>query len=308
MTDLQVNYTDISGADNLLWDFGDGDTSTLTNPVHVYPASGNYPVCLIATDQCGADTLCGIINVSCPLPNAGFTWVASDLTTSFTNTTVGGSPSWDFGDGTPFNTQFSPIHTFDFPGDYAVCLTISDSCGSSQICDTINVSCPIPSAGFSFVVGSGGLVTFTNTTNPLPDNYFWDFGDGLNSTAQNPTHTYTSSNNYNACLIITDTCGLDTFCTSINVVVDASIEGELAGLVNVYPNPADDYFFVSISGFGSDEIQLTLTNALGQSVWSKSKLVGDILLEIPAVDLADGVYLLKIESGMRSKWIKLLKQ
>ena len=37
-----------------LWDFGDGDTSTDTNPVHNYSASGIYVVRLTATGAGGS--------------------------------------------------------------------------------------------------------------------------------------------------------------------------------------------------------------------------------------------------------------
>lgn len=47
-----------SGAISYLWNFGDGDTSTLTNPTHLFGSSGTFNVCLQATNQygCMADT------------------------------------------------------------------------------------------------------------------------------------------------------------------------------------------------------------------------------------------------------------
>ena len=48
-----------SGAVSYLWDFGDGDTSTASHPIHAYDAPGTYTVTLIAADpsSCnGADT------------------------------------------------------------------------------------------------------------------------------------------------------------------------------------------------------------------------------------------------------------
>ncbi|HEY0608029.1 MAG TPA: gliding motility-associated C-terminal domain-containing protein, partial [Chitinophaga sp.] len=47
------------GAISYHWDFGDGATSTETNPVHQYNKTGTYNACLIATNQFGCtDTLC----------------------------------------------------------------------------------------------------------------------------------------------------------------------------------------------------------------------------------------------------------
>jgi Zn-dependent metalloprotease len=39
------------------WDFGDGDTSIMQNPVHQYAQNGNYTVSLIVTNEFGTDTL-----------------------------------------------------------------------------------------------------------------------------------------------------------------------------------------------------------------------------------------------------------
>ena len=44
-----------AGATNYLWNFGDGSTSTLTNPAHTYPQSGVYQVTLYAYDNTGGN-------------------------------------------------------------------------------------------------------------------------------------------------------------------------------------------------------------------------------------------------------------
>lgn len=54
-----------SGSFSYMWDFGDNNTSTLTNPVHTYIADGNYTTCLTITDIYGcADTVCQVVNVT----------------------------------------------------------------------------------------------------------------------------------------------------------------------------------------------------------------------------------------------------
>lgn len=46
------------------WDFGDGSpVSTLEDPVHDYPSTGNYTVCLTASNQTSSDTSCELINI-----------------------------------------------------------------------------------------------------------------------------------------------------------------------------------------------------------------------------------------------------
>ncbi len=52
-----VTFTNASQhADEVLWDFGDGETTTIENPVHVYLQTGVYVVKLTATNDCGAKT------------------------------------------------------------------------------------------------------------------------------------------------------------------------------------------------------------------------------------------------------------
>lgn len=54
-----VNFTNLStGATSYLWNFGDGDSSTLVNPSHIFPSTGTYNVCLSAinSEGCASDT------------------------------------------------------------------------------------------------------------------------------------------------------------------------------------------------------------------------------------------------------------
>ena len=71
---LLVTFTDLStascpgGITSWNWDFGDGNSSLLQNPCHVYTQSGPFDVSLTVTTACGSDTLtaAGLINVGAP--------------------------------------------------------------------------------------------------------------------------------------------------------------------------------------------------------------------------------------------------
>ena len=67
---LTVEFTDNSTGDNLtyLWNFGDGNTSNLTNPNHIYSGSGNFTITLTAytNSACQIDTSTATISVSIP--------------------------------------------------------------------------------------------------------------------------------------------------------------------------------------------------------------------------------------------------
>jgi hypothetical protein len=63
-TDLSVEFTNTSWrSTDYYWTFGDGATSSLSNPQHTYAVDGNYTVTLIASNECGDDTIQQIISV-----------------------------------------------------------------------------------------------------------------------------------------------------------------------------------------------------------------------------------------------------
>jgi PKD repeat protein len=69
-----TTFTDLSATPagiivNYLWNFGDGQTSTLSNPVHIYAASGNYFVTFTVTNSngCTADTTKEVLVLQDPL-------------------------------------------------------------------------------------------------------------------------------------------------------------------------------------------------------------------------------------------------
>ncbi|HHG86506.1 MAG TPA: PKD domain-containing protein, partial [Bacteroidetes bacterium] len=68
---LQFGDQSTSGITGWAWDFGDGGSSALQNPLHSYANPGTYTVCLIASSPCGSDTTCTSVQV-CALPSANF--------------------------------------------------------------------------------------------------------------------------------------------------------------------------------------------------------------------------------------------
>ena len=73
---LTVTFTDSSVNETMwVWDFGDGNTDTVQNPVHTYAIAGSYNVCLIAGNACGSDSICDsvtakVIKIQLFIPNA----------------------------------------------------------------------------------------------------------------------------------------------------------------------------------------------------------------------------------------------
>lgn len=197
------------------WDFGDGSTSDLADPEHVYAANGEYIVCLIAGGCDTPDTLCMTISICEPVV-AGYSAASAALTATFTNESTGGVLSyvWDFGDGGT-SAMADPTHTFAMAAVYAVCLIAISDCDADTICTTVTITCDLPVANFS--TDPDGLdITFVNEA-LLGDGYVWDFGDGTTSTDDDPTHVYAENGTYIVCFTVTSECGSDVSCDTITV-------------------------------------------------------------------------------------------
>jgi PKD repeat protein len=78
---------------------------------------------------------------------------------------------------------------------------------------TVSTSTGAPTASFSAAPTSGTAplaVQFTDTSSGSPTAWAWDFGDATNSTAQNPSHTYTAAGTYTVTLTVSNSAGSDT--------------------------------------------------------------------------------------------------
>lgn len=60
---LSVTFSPTTTTGTYLWDFGDSNSSTDSNPVHVYATGGTYTVCLDITTNCGTFQKCKDITV-----------------------------------------------------------------------------------------------------------------------------------------------------------------------------------------------------------------------------------------------------
>ncbi len=200
---LLVNITENSAdAAKWLWDYDDGTTDTISNPLtHFYDTTGNFDLTLTVTHANGCtDASTETIEVFSS-PIVGFTPknVCEGILASFTDNTVVPSGqalttwSWNFGDGGTSTAQ-NPNYTYIASGTYKVTLTASTANCSSL--DSFNVVVePKPTADFTMsdTIGCSPLgVVFTNNS-LVSSNYVWDFGDGDTSHQTSPSHTFTNT-------------------------------------------------------------------------------------------------------------------
>jgi PKD repeat protein len=219
---LAVQFTDLSAGriNTRLWAFGDGTSSPLQNPSHLYLAADTYTVTLAVSGPGGTDALTRTHYITTyTAVQAGFTaWPTAGLaplTVVFTNTCTGDYTSslWDFGDGVT-STLESPPHVYTAAAIYTVTLTASGLGGTDTLVRTnyISVYAPVQ-ADFTAWPRSGVaplVVAFTNLSSGDYATSLWDFGDGVTSTLTSPTHTYELVDVYSATLTVSGPGGRDT--------------------------------------------------------------------------------------------------
>jgi len=129
---------------------------------------------------------------------------------------------WDFeNDGNIDSLNKNPIHTYTIPGNYTSKLTVSNVNGTAS--KTVQIMAEelilYPVADFSANVTSGYApfsVQFTDLSQNATSRS-WDFGDGANSTEQNPTHTYSAVGTYIVNLTVSNKNDTDSKTLEITV-------------------------------------------------------------------------------------------
>jgi PKD repeat protein len=139
-----TSYSAPTTATSWHWDFGDGDTSNIQNPTHIYSTSGVYDVTLIASDGIDTDTLTRLNYISVyPVPIPNFTHTLNGLTATFIDQSSGASLwSRSFGDNT-FSSVQNPIHLYNFSSDtcYDVVQQVTNIFGCVDTINKLNLIC-----------------------------------------------------------------------------------------------------------------------------------------------------------------------
>lgn len=241
---LLVEFTDLSSTDAVswFWDFGNGSTSSLQNPSHIYTESGSFSVTLIVTNANGCtDTVYApdLVNLSgpsgdfnffpdtagCPPYDITFTSTAENVTTY----------TWDFGDGA-LGTGETTTHTYTQIGSFIPTLILEDNNGCTftyQSADTLRVTPLVVDAGSDQTVCQSDSVQLMGMGG---DSYSWSPTTGLsNSNAQSPDASPAQTTTY----VMTASVGQCQNTDTITVYVNPAPEVSFTAAEVCFGNPTE---------------------------------------------------------------------
>lgn len=231
-----VEFTDlsVSGSGQITdwdWQFGDGENSNLQDPSHIYRIPGDIPVSLTVTDinKC-SDIQTRVIpyfpvpNLLVIAPSEFLGCVPAEIFFNNLSTPIDETYDifWDFGDGGS-SMDISPTHIYENPGTYSISVDITSpiGCETDTLFNNLIVVQPSPEAGFSFSPPEPSNIdpnVFFTDQSARAIRWFWDFGDGGNSTQQSPTYAFRDTGMYEVKQIVTHPSGcMDTLIQIIDV-------------------------------------------------------------------------------------------
>jgi len=290
---LVVDFQDLStGAPNTwLWDFGNGNSSSLKNPTAIYSSPGVYDVTLTVSNSITNDykSYNGLINVfNSPISEFTINSLANGCMPllidfediSLTNNSIV-NWQWDFGDGGASSFQ-NPIYDYTSDGNFSVSLIVTDANGCQSLSTQLNsidvYKMPVANflADISFSCNQTELVTFTNNTLGLA-NYSWIFGDGITSNLVNPSHNY-ALGVYSVSLIANVGTCIDTFVRNNYIAVGEVLNSDFTAdvssgcqnlLVNFSDNTSNnpDSWFWEFGDGGTSGLQNPSHNYLDEGVY-----------------------------------------
>ncbi len=342
-TNGQVSFTNTSqGNVSYYWNFGDGNSSTLTSPQNTYLYNGTYNVYVWADTTggyCGGYAQATIVitnAMACGVMSA-FTSTNSGSGVFIFTDTVSANPANAFhrwyvnGSYVGFGNPFT--YTFNNNGTFTVCEQVQDStflgCADS-ICYNVTVSGMACNDSAYFYlyqdstqagVWDAYLYTFNSA---YPINAVWTWGDGTSSTGLYPTHTYSTPGWYSICVTAYFACGdSSTYCeydsvyrSSAQMVTINVINGSngihtntktMTG-VKIYPNPFTDNLTVNLTSYESNNVTCAMYDMMGNLILKENVNVnkGDNEFKLKTDGLNQGVYFINI-SGSDGKKVSTLK-
>ncbi|MBL7765805.1 MAG: PKD domain-containing protein [Chitinophagaceae bacterium] len=257
------------------WDFGDGTSFTGANPgLHSYPSAATYTVTLTMTDTnaCNSPSVfTQVIDYSTTLVAAAFDMpdsVCLPALLSFIDQSTNATTwAWTFGDGNTSNLA-NPTNNYLSAGTYTIFLVSGNpsTCNKFDTASRVLTVFTSPVADFDWSPNPpqpNTPVVLTNLSTGATK-YFWDFGDGTNSTNKDETHVYDKDGYYNVCLTATNEFGCkDTTCKQVRGIVIPLVDVPSG----FSPNGDGVNDVVYVKGYGIEKMTFRIFNRWGEKIF-----------------------------------------
>jgi PKD repeat protein len=245
VTEFTNNSSVLKGFMTYEWDFGDGNTSDFTDPVHLFQNAGTFQVKLTTTTELGfSDDTTITVDVN-HIPNISYKVINACEGTNirFDNQTtiIGGAPityRWDFGDGNS-STMEDPEHRYSTPGGYRVTLrATANGCVSTLTKNANQFAKPV--ADFDFEGQCQGAdIQFNNMTTISTTDFVgvkWTFEPGEFETINNPAYAFSTSGSKDVKMVaISQFNCLDSITKTVNVAPGPVADFDFGQVCNIDP-------------------------------------------------------------------------
>lgn len=234
---LTVNVQDFS-TDNTLqpeWNFGDGNVAIGDSAMHTFTQPGTYTIYNYASNGCAFDTSTAVVTVfPAPIITAisiePLACIGAEVSFGVTANVPLAGITWDFGDGTPINSDSNPTHIYQQTGAYIVIVTITSAGNQCSAIQTSSISIVArPQADFTGnLTGCSPFLFSANNTSVNASYYEWNFDDGNTSAQINPQHVFEVTEN-------------TVFTTMMVAYNDAGCADTVFHNITIYPQPIANF-------------------------------------------------------------------
>lgn len=320
----QFTANGLQNATSTLWNFGNGASTTTSNPSYTYTAGGNYTVSVVAINACGMDTASISISVGCDGAPAvaninasqdsacvgdailfslagldaaqavfySYQWQRSTNGTNFTNIPNATSPTLNIAVGNE---------------PYFRCVVTCQSTNMSNTSQAKYVEIGTPINSGNIIEQHTGL-SYNFSINGVSGNYtvVWNFGDGNTASSNTVQHTYANNGNYLVSATVSNGCDSETFILNLSITVGINDLSSYSNNIIVFPNPTQDVFAIDVEENENLVIQkLTIHDISGRILWNDYNFSLPHSISSKSIHLTAGTYIIELQSDDK-KWIQRL--
>lgn len=280
--DQAVNFQQQSvQAIEYLWDFGDGNSSNVANPQHVFNTPGEYEITLVVSNPqtCNLEDSVSVIieiNEAYTLPDAEYdvcrgNEIEIGPTINLSNTTY----TWTPEIGLNNISSPNPICNADTTEQY-VMYSNTNGCIDTSVY-SLNITSVLLNLISDTLICKGDSVSIESTFIPQEANIIWSFDNDFTNILPNQwsnlnvagdsTSTYFAKVEYNGC---SDTSSVQIFTSDYYIQVNESYkfcEGDTVVITNI--NPLDDVEYLwqtALEVISSDNNQIHLVASQNEFV------------------------------------------